>query len=108
MLVTTTMTVEGYRVVEYKGLVQGLIVRSPTILQGFFSRIKSIFGGRIGSLAAMCEQGRHQAYRLMVDRATKMGANAILAMRYDASEVASRFSAAEVLCYGTAVVIEKI
>ena len=108
MVVTTTFTIEGYRIVAYKGVVRGIIVRSPTILQGFFGSIKTIFGGRIGSYTRMCEQTRQQAYDLLLEHAREVGANAIVGMRYDASEVVSRGSATEVLCYGTAVLIEPI
>lgn len=107
MLVTTTFDIIGYRIIEQKGLVRGIIVRSPTIMQSFFSRLKNIVGGRIGSLTSMCETARQQAYDLMIEHAEKMGANAVIGMRYDASGVAGEFSATEVLCYGTAVIIEK-
>lgn len=106
MLVTTTFHVEGYRIVEYKGIVRGLVVRSPTIMQGFFTSLKSLIGGKIGALTSMCETTRKQAYLIMVKHAEEMGANAIVGMSYDASEVAPRVSAAEVICYGTAVVIK--
>lgn len=106
MLVTTTFDIEGYRIIEYKGIVRGIIVRSPTIMQGFWSNLKSIIGGRIGSLTHMCETAREQAYNLMIDHAKELGANAIIGMRYDASEVAARHSATEVLCYGTAVILQ--
>jgi uncharacterized protein YbjQ (UPF0145 family) len=105
--VTTTFTIEGYRIREYKGLVRGLIVRSPTIAQGIFGGLKSIIGGRIGAYIEMCEQARQQAFDLLLQHATELGANAVVGFRYDASEVVSRESATEVLCYGTAVVIEK-
>jgi uncharacterized protein YbjQ (UPF0145 family) len=105
--VTTTFTIEGYRIREYKGLVRGIIVRSPTIAQGIFGGLKSIIGGRIGAYIEMCEQARQQAYDLLLQHATELGANAVVGFRYDASEVVSRESATEVLCYGTAVVIEK-
>jgi uncharacterized protein YbjQ (UPF0145 family) len=105
--VTTTFTIEGYRIREYKGLVRGLIVRSPTIAQGIFGGLKSIIGGRIGAYIEMCEQARQQAYDLLLQHATELGANAVVGFRYDASEVVSQESATEVLCYGTAVVIEK-
>jgi len=108
MLVTTTMNIEGCNVVEYKGLVKGLVVRSPTIMQGFLGGLKNIIGGHIGAFTAMCEQARSQAYDLMVKHAAEMGANAIIAVHYDASEVAGKYSATEVLCYGTAVVIQKV
>ena len=106
--VTTTFTIEGYRIREYKGLVRGIIVRSPTIAQGIFGGLKSIIGGRIGAYIEMCEQARQQAYDLLLQHATELGANAVVGLHYDASEVVSRESATEVLCYGTAVVIEKV
>ena len=105
ILVTTTFAVEGYRIVEYKGIVRGIIVRSPTIAQGIVGGLKNIIGGRIGAYTEMCEQARAQAYDLMLEHALEVGANAIVGMSYDASEVVSRGSATEVLCYGTAVVI---
>ena len=104
--VTTTFTIEGYRIRQYLGVVRGIIVRAPTIMQGFFGGLKSIVGGQIGSYTEMCDQTRQQAYDLMIDHARQMGANAVVGLRFDASEVASKFSATEVLCYGTAVVIE--
>jgi uncharacterized protein YbjQ (UPF0145 family) len=88
--------------------VRGIIVRAPTIAQGFFGGLKSIVGGRIGSYTEMCEQTRQQAYDLLIEHAVEVGANAVVGLRYDASEVASKVSATEVLCYGTAVVIEPI
>ena len=106
MIVTTTFDVEGYRVREYKGVVRGLIVRAPTISQGLLGGLKSIIGGRIGAYSEMCEQARTQAYDLMIEHAAQMGANAILGVHYDASEVAAKVSATEVLCYGTAVVLD--
>ncbi len=105
IFVTTTLTIEGCRIVEYKGVVRGIIVRAPTILQGFFGGLKSIIGGQIGAYTEMCEQARKQAYDLMVEHAEAMGANAIVGVSYDAAEVASKVSATEVLCYGTAVVV---
>jgi uncharacterized protein YbjQ (UPF0145 family) len=79
MLVSTTFTIEGYRITDTKGLVRGIIVRSPTILQGIFGGLKNIIGGRIGAYTEMCEQARQQAYDSMVQHAKKMGANAITA-----------------------------
>jgi uncharacterized protein YbjQ (UPF0145 family) len=103
MHVTTTFTIEGHEIVEYRGIVRGIIVRSPTIAQGIIGGLKNIVGGRIGAYTQMCEQTRQQAYEQMIQHATEMGANAIVGVRYDASEVVDR--ATEVLCYGTAVVI---
>ena len=105
--VTTTFAIEGYRVRQYLGIVRGIIVRAPTISQGIMGGLKSIIGGNIGAYTEMCEQARQQAYDLMIEHAVAMGANAILGLHYDASEIAGqRTSATEVLCYGTAVVIE--
>ena len=104
---TTTFNFDGYRIKEYKGVVRGIIVRSPTILQGIFGGLKNIIGGRIGAYTEMCEQARQQAYDLLIDHARAVGANAVLGFRYDASEIGAKTSGAtEVLCYGTAVVIE--
>src|SRR3954468_16829523 len=108
MQITTTFTIEGYQITDYKGLVRGIIVRSPTIAQGIVGGLKNLIGGRIGAYTEMCEQARQQAYDSMLQHALQMGANAIVGVRYDASEVVSRGSATEVLCYGTAVVIRKL
>ncbi|MFO0856742.1 MAG: YbjQ family protein [Phycisphaerales bacterium] len=104
--VTTTFTFDGHRVKEYRGIVRGIIVRAPTISQGILGGFKSIIGGRIGAYTEMCEQARQQAYELMIDHAKAVGANAILGFHYDASDVGGGGKATEVLCYGTAVVIE--
>jgi uncharacterized protein YbjQ (UPF0145 family) len=104
--VTTTFSFEGYRIKEYKGVVRGIIVRSPTIAQGFLGGLKSIVGGQIGAYTTMCEQAREQAFELLVQHAQQLGANAVIGLRYDASEVVN--SATEVLCYGTAVFVEPV
>jgi len=107
MLVTTTFDIQGRGVREYKGLVRGITVRSPTISQGILGGLKTIIGGQIGAYGEMCEQARQTAYDLMVDHARQLGANAVLGVRYDASDVGGgRAPATEVLCYGTAVVLE--
>jgi len=105
LIVTTTFSVEGREVREYKGVVRGITVRAPTIAQGILGGLKSIIGGQIGAYTEMCEQARQAAYDLMVQHARQLGANAVLGVSFDASEVASRASATEVLCYGTAVVL---
>ena len=105
--VTTTFSIEGYRIRQYLGIVRGIIVRAPTIAQGFFGGLKSIIGGNIGSYTQMCEQARQQSYDLLIDHARALGANAIVGLHYDAAEVGSKAgSATEVLCYGTAVIVE--
>ncbi len=107
MQITTTFSIDGYRIAQYKGMVRGIVVRAPTIRQGFFGGLKSIIGGQIGAYAEMCEQARQQAYDLLVEHANQLGANAVVGVGYESSEVGSRQgSATEVLCYGTAVVIE--
>jgi uncharacterized protein YbjQ (UPF0145 family) len=105
MIITTTFDVNGHQIIEYKGLVRGIIVRAPTIAQGIMGGLKNIIGGQIGAYTEMCEQARRQAYDYMVQHALEMGANAIVGVRYDASEVVN--SGTEVLCYGTAVVIKR-
>lgn len=80
MVVTTTFTIEGYRIREYKGIVRGIIVRAPTISQGILGGLKSIVGGRIGAFTEMCEQARSQAYDLMLQHARELGANAVVGL----------------------------
>lgn len=105
MFVTTTFDIQGYQIVEYKGVVRGIIVRSPTIAQGIVGGLKNLIGGHIGAYTEMCETARQQAYDLLLEHAADVGANAIVGLRYDASEVVSKGSATEVLCYGTAVIV---
>ena len=106
--VTTTLSIDGYRIKEYRGIVRGITVRAPTIMQGIMGGLKSVIGGRIGAYTEMCEQARQQAYDLLIQHARDLGANAVVGLHYDASEVVGRESATEVLCYGTAVVIEPL
>lgn len=101
MLVTTTMNVEGRQIETYLGVVRGLIVRTPNIVQGFLGGLKSIVGGQIQAYAEMCEQARQEAYSLMVQHAGSLNADAIIGMRFDASDVGK--GCTEILCYGTAV-----
>lgn len=109
MYVTTTFAFEGYRIKEYKGVVRGIVVRAPTISQGILGGLKQIIGGNIGAYAEMCEQAREEAFDLLVQHATARGANAIVGLAYDASDLGGhQRSATEVLCYGTAVVIEPV
>jgi len=107
MLVSTTFHLEGFRIVEYKGVVRGIIVRAPTIKQGIMGGLKSVIGGTIGAYTDMCDQARQHAYDILIEHAKSVGANAIVGLHYDASELGGASAATEVLCYGTAVVIEK-
>ena len=103
--VTTTFDFDGQRIVEYKGIVRGIIVRSPTIMQGILGGLKNVIGGKIGAYTEMCEQTRQDAYAELLKHAEELGANAIVGFRYDSSDL--KDSSTEVLCYGTAVMIEK-
>jgi uncharacterized protein YbjQ (UPF0145 family) len=107
MLASTTFEIPGYEVTEHRGMVRGIIVRSPTISQGIIGGLKNIIGGKIGAYTTMCEQTRGQAYETMEQHAAELGANAVIGVRYDASSVEPRGGAVEVLCYGTAVVVRK-
>ena len=105
MLVTTTNDVTGHAIVRYLGLVRGITVRSRSVIGNFGAGLQALFGGNITIYTALAERAREEAYDLMVEHATKIGANAIIAMRYDANEIADGIT--EVLAYGTAVVIER-
>jgi uncharacterized protein YbjQ (UPF0145 family) len=104
MLVVTANDIEGYRVARYLGVVRGITVRSRSVIGNIGAGIQSLFGGNITLYTTLCEHAREEAYELMVAHATTMGANAVIAMRYDANEIASGIT--EVLACGTAVVVE--
>jgi len=104
MLVVTTNDIAGYRIVRYLGVVRGITVRSRSIIGNVGAMIQSLFGGNITLYTSLCERARGDAYELMAAHATEMGANAVVAMRYDANEVAAGIT--EVLAYGTAVMVE--
>jgi len=103
-MVTTAPELPGYRVVRNLGLVRGITVRSRSIVGNFLGGLQTLFGGNITIYTELCEQARHETYRDMVQHARQLGANAIIAVRYDATELMSGLT--EVLCYGTAVVAE--
>ena len=102
-MVTTAISLPGYKIVRSLGVVRGLTVRSRSIIGNFFGGLQSIFGGNITIYTNLCEQAREETYRLMCEHAEKHGANAIIAVRYDATELMAGLT--EVLCYGTAVVV---
>jgi uncharacterized protein YbjQ (UPF0145 family) len=106
MKTSTTFDIPGSRIIETKGLVRGIVVRAPTIFQGILGGLKSVIGGHIGAYTEMCEQTRQQAFEVMEEHARALGANAIVGIRYDASSVENKSGSVEVLCYGTAVVIQ--
>jgi uncharacterized protein YbjQ (UPF0145 family) len=101
MIVTTGNEITNRAIVQYLGIVRGIVVRSPTIAQGFKGGLKSIFGGNIEEYAQVCEHARQDAFDRMVQHAAQIGAEAIIGMRYDATEFGQ--GATEVLAYGTAV-----
>lgn len=104
-MVTTTFELPGYRVVESLGIVRGIIVRSRSVVGNFLGGIQSLFGGDITVYTSLCEQARQDTYRDMLKHARQKRANAIIGVRYDATELMPGLT--EVLCYGTAVVVER-
>ncbi len=104
-MVTTAFTLDGYRIVRNMGLVRGIIVRSRSIVGTIGASLQTLVGGNITLLTNLCEETRQHAYDLMVQHAAELGANAVIGMRYDATEVMQGVT--EVLAYGTAVWVEK-
>ena len=102
--VTTAFDIHGLRIKKNLGLVRGIVVRSRSVIGNIGAAIQIFFGGNITLYTELCEKARSDAYQLMVQHAAEMGANAIIGVRYDANEVASGVT--EVLCYGTAVVMD--
>jgi uncharacterized protein YbjQ (UPF0145 family) len=105
MIVTTGNEVAGHTISQYLGVVRGIVVRSPSIAQGFLGGLKQIVGGNIESYAEVCEVARQEAFNRMVQHAEEVGADGVIAMRYDATEFTQ--SATEVLAYGTAVQLKR-
>ena len=103
-MVTTAFELPGHRIVRNVGVVRGIVVRSRSIVGSFFGGLQTIVGGNITVYTNMCETARKDAYQLMCVQAGRNGANAIIAVQYDATEVMRGVT--EVLCYGTAVVVE--
>ena len=103
-MVTTAFELPGYRVRQNLGVVRGIVVRSRNLFVNIGAVFQSMVGGNITAWTRLCEQTRAEAFDIMIQHATELGANAILGARYDATEVAS--GATEVLAYGTAVVVE--
>lgn len=105
-MVTTAFELPGYRIARNLGVVRGITVRSRSIVGNFLGGIQTIFGGNITIYTELCEQAREETYRDMVKHARQLGANAVIGMRYDATDVMTGLT--EVLCYGTAVVVEPL
>ena len=100
-LTTTAFELPGYRVVNSFGVVRGIVVRSRSIIGNFGASIQAVFGGNISLYTELCERARADAYNQMLTHAGRLGANAVIGVRYDATEIASGIT--EVICYGTAV-----
>jgi uncharacterized protein YbjQ (UPF0145 family) len=104
-LTTTAFDLPGFRVTKSFGVVRGIIVRSRSVIGNFGASIQSIFGGNITLYTSLCEREREDTFNLMLTHAGQLGANAVIGVRYDATEIAPGIT--EVLCYGTAVFVEK-
>jgi uncharacterized protein YbjQ (UPF0145 family) len=102
--VTTGFELPGYKITTSLGLVRGIVVRSRSAIGNIGASFQSLFGGNITILTDLCERARQDAYNQMAEHATAVGANAIICVRYDATEMMPGIT--EVLCYGTAVVVE--
>jgi uncharacterized protein YbjQ (UPF0145 family) len=105
MIVTTGNDIAGHSVASYIGIVRGIVVRSPNLAQGFMGSLKQMVGGNIESYATVCESAREDAFERMVQHAEEKGADAIIGMRYDATEFTQGVT--EVLAYGTAVKLSR-
>ena len=105
-MITGAFVLPGHTVSRNLGVVRGITVRSRSIVGNFFGGLQSLFGGNITIYTHLCEQARAEAFELMCEHAEELGANAIVAMRYDATDVMPGIT--EVLCYGTAVVVAQV
>ena len=103
-MTTTTFTLDGYRIVKNLGLVRGITVRSRNVFGTIGASLQTLIGGNITLFSELCEKTRAEAFNMMMLHAGELGANAVIGIRYDATEIMGGVS--EVLCYGTAVVVE--
>jgi uncharacterized protein YbjQ (UPF0145 family) len=104
-LTTTAFELPGYRITQSFGVVRGIIVRSRSVIGNIGASLQSLIGGNITLYTNLCEQARADTFDLMLTHAGQLGANAVIGVRYDATEIAPGIT--EVLCYGTAVFVEK-
>jgi uncharacterized protein YbjQ (UPF0145 family) len=103
MHTTTTFELPGFRVQKSLGVVRGITVRTRSLPMSILGGLSTLFGGRVGIFADLCESAREESFQLMLEHARKIGANAVVGIRYDTGPMVG---AAEVLCYGTAVLVE--
>ena len=104
-MVTTQFELDGHRIVRTLGVVRGIVVRSRSVLGTIGAGLQTLIGGNITILTELCERTRSDAFEIMIQHAADLGANAVVGMRYDATEIMQGVT--EVLAYGTAVVVEK-
>jgi uncharacterized protein YbjQ (UPF0145 family) len=104
-MTTTANSLDGYRTTKTLGIVRGITVRSRSVLGSIGAGLQTLVGGNITLLTELCETARNEAFDLMLQHAAEVGANAVIAVRYDATEVMQGVT--EVLCYGTAVTVER-
>ena len=104
-LTTTQFEIDGYRIVKTMGIVRGIIVRSRSVIGTIGASLQTLVGGNITILTELCEKTRNDAFELMLQHAAELGANAVVGMRYDATEIMQGVT--EVLAYGTAVVVSQ-
>ena len=103
-MVSLSFDLPGYRIARNVGVARGIVVRSRSVVGNLAGALQTLFGGNISVYTNLCEQARMQAYRMMCDQAEANGANAVIMMRYDATEIMAGVT--EVICYGSAVVVE--
>jgi uncharacterized protein YbjQ (UPF0145 family) len=105
-MTSTLFNLDGYRIIRNLGVVRGITVRSRSIFGTFGASLQTIVGGNITLFTELCEKTRAEGFELMLSHASDLGANAVIGIRYDATEVMDGVT--EVLCYGTAVIVEPI
>lgn len=105
VMVTTQFQLDGYEIKRSLGIVRGIIVRSRSVLGTIGASLQTLMGGNITLLTELCEKTRNDSFELMLQHAAQIGANAVVGVRYDATEIMQGVT--EVLCYGTAVVVEQ-
>jgi len=105
-MTTTAFTLDGFRILRTLGVVRGITVRSRSIFGTIGGSLQTLVGGNISLFTELCEKTRGEAFDMMVTHAQQLGANAVIGVRYDATEVMGGVT--EVLCYGTAVIVEPV
>lgn len=105
-MTTTTFEIDGYKIVKQLGVVRGITVRSRSVFGTLGGSLQTLFGGNITLFTQLCEKSREEAFVMMVEHAEEVGANAVVGVRYDATDIMNGVT--EVLCYGTAVTIQRV